>query len=144
MAPASTPSSLRSPGVGMFPDRFEILSPEIQELAVHPVPGKELLTGNGTALGNLVLVVRKDEVYAAGVNVEHIGAEMLADQLERHGGAFEMPSGPAPPEWGIPGGLHFLVFRPRRLPDGEVPHIPLGVFVAGDPVTRPGPARPGA
>src|SRR3546814_14021744 len=52
------------------------------------------------ALGNLVLVMREDQVLAAGMDVED-----LAQVLRRHGGAFDVPAWPPPAPRAVPAGL---------------------------------------
>ncbi len=59
---------------------------------VQPVPGERVVAGHG--LGPLVLVVREGEVVAAAVEVEPV-----AEQVEGHDGALDVP--PRPP--GRPG-----------------------------------------
>src|SRR5207237_7159673 len=49
--------------------------------------------GGRFGLRNLVFVMREDQVDAAGMNVERLGAATLPDLLERHRGALEVPSG---------------------------------------------------
>ena len=60
-----------------------------EEADVHPVAG-EGLAGGGLGLGDLILVMRKHEVFAAGVEVEAV-----AEELGGHGGALDMPAGAA-------------------------------------------------
>jgi len=74
-----------------------------QELAMHPVPGERLLAGKGAALGNLVLVVGKDQVDAAGVNVEHPDPKPLLYQIEGHRRTLQVPPWTPPAERRIPG-----------------------------------------
>ena len=66
-----------------------LLALELQEGVVEPVAG-ERLAGGGLGLGDLVLVVREDEVLAAPVDVE--GA---AQVLAGHGRALDVPAGAA-------------------------------------------------
>src|SRR5512143_592530 len=56
-------------------------------------------------------MVRKDEVLAAGVDVEG-----FAQMLEPHGRTFDVPAGPSRAPGAVPGGLSLL----RRLPESEV------------------------
>ena len=42
---------------------------------MQPVAGELILAGVGAALGDLVLVMREDQVHAAGMDVEHVGPE---------------------------------------------------------------------
>jgi hypothetical protein len=55
--------------------------------------------------------------------------ERLAEQIDRHRRALEVPPRPAPSPRGIPGGADLLVFRLRRLPEGEVARVLLRVVV---------------
>ncbi|GAA3229174.1 hypothetical protein GCM10020256_41990 [Streptomyces thermocoprophilus] len=88
---------------------------------VHPVAGERVAEALG--LGDLVLVVREDQVDAAAVDVE-LGAEVLV----RHGGALQVPAGPAATPRGLPAGLARL----GRLPHGEVAKVALaGLAVLG-------------
>src|SRR5678815_3095769 len=101
---------------------------------MHPDVGKPLLAGKCTALGNLILMMRKDQVYPAGMNVEHIPLPAIIKQLKRHGRALEVPSGPAPAERRIPGRANGLIFRPGGLPENTVPRVFLGIFVGRTPL----------
>lgn len=88
---------------------------------VHPVPGELVAVRLG--LGDLVLVVREDQVQAAAVDVED-GAQVLV----RHRRALQVPAGAAAAPRGLPAGLAGL----GRLPHGEVAGVPLaGLAVAG-------------
>src|SRR3546814_9355559 len=71
-------------------------------------------------LGDLILMMRKDEVEAAGVDVDRL-AQMRLD----HRRAFDVPAGAAP----APGRIPADHLRLRRLPQHEVGRVPL---VAGD------------
>jgi hypothetical protein len=75
-----------------------LLAVDEQVLHVQPV-ADERLAGGALGLGDLVLVVREDEVLAAGMDVE--GA---AERGHAHGGALDVPAGPA--------------LAPRRRPRG--------------------------
>src|SRR6185437_10904853 len=81
---------------------------------VDPVPG-ELVPGR-LRLGALVLVVRKDQVLAAAVDVDR-GPEVARG----HRRALDVPSGTAGSPGRPPGGLPGL----RAFPQDEVPGIPL-------------------
>lgn len=63
---------------------------------VHPVMGI-FLAGAAFALGNLVFMVREDQILSAAMDVDG-----LTQELADHRGAFDMPAGAA--------------FAPRRLP----------------------------
>src|SRR5881296_3807394 len=69
----------------------------VQELAVYPDAG-ERLAGGRFGLGDLVLVMRENQVDAAGVDVERLAAAALPDLLERHRRALQMPARPAASE----------------------------------------------
>ena len=68
----------------------------LQVLRVQPV-ARERLPGRTLALGDLVFVVRKDQVDAAGVNVER-----LSEVLHAHRGALDVPAGTSRPQRGFP------------------------------------------
>ena len=66
-----------------------LLAFDEQEADVHPVADEGLAAG-GFGLGDLVLVVREHEVFAAGVEVD-----VVAEELRGHGGALDVPAGAA-------------------------------------------------
>ena len=78
------------------------------------------------ALRDLVLVMRKDQVQSAAVDVEG-----FSQQLAAHGGAFDMPAGPSRAPRAGPGGLTGLGLFPERkvaggpFPIGRVPAFAL-------------------
>src|SRR6266487_1246863 len=80
----------------------------VEEFPVHPVP-RERPARRALGLRDFIYMVRKNQIDAAGVDVERLYAAALRDLLERHRGAFEMPAGPAAPERRIPRGAHRLV-----------------------------------
>src|SRR5688572_4280758 len=64
---------------------------DLQMLHVQPV-ARERLSGRRLGLRDLVLVMGEDQVLAAEVHVES-----LAELLQTHHGALEVPPRPAPP-----------------------------------------------
>src|SRR5204863_6101407 len=64
-----------------------LLAGDVEEAVVHPVLRHEGTTERRAALRNLVLVVREDQVEAAGMDVER-----LAQQLAAHRRAFDVPA----------------------------------------------------
>ena len=88
---------------------------------VHPDAGERQAGRLG--LGDLVLVVREDEVAAAAVDVE-AGAQVA----QAHGRALDVPARAPHPPGALPRGLARL----GRLPDGEVERVLL-VGLALDP-----------
>ena len=94
--------------------------------------------GVGAALGDLVLVMREDQVHPAGVDVQDVRPPLLPDQLQRHGRALDVPARAPPPERRVPRRTHGLILRPRRLPEHEVPGVLLGVLVRADPLAGAG------
>ena len=82
------------------------------------------LPGRAFALRDLVLVMREDQVDAAGVDVDR----RLAEQAQRHRRALDVPAGTARPDAGIPGRLARL----GRLPQHEVAGVVLFVLVRVD------------
>ena len=106
-----------------------LLAVHHQVRAVQPVAG-ERLAGGRLALGDLVLVVRKDVVHAAGVDVE-----ALAEVPHAHRGALDVPAGPAPAPRRVPADVAVLLVP--RLPQREVGEILLLVLVLHAPARRP-------
>src|ERR1019366_3716843 len=96
--------------------------------AVQPILDKWLprrLRARPFALRDLVLVMGKDEVFAAQVEVE-AGAE----GFHAHGAAFDVPAGPAFAPRAGPEDRP--VIGDARFPEGEIGHRFLGVFIAAD------------
>ena len=77
--------------------------------------------GGRLALGDLVFMVREDQVLAAAVDVD-----LLAQILFGHDRALDVPAGPAFSPGGAPEGLAFLF----RLPEHEIQRVLL-LFLAG-------------
>ena len=96
-------------------------------LHVHPEPREGRARG-ALALRDLVLVVGKDQVDAAGMNVDR----RLPEQAQRHGGALEVPPRPARPRAHFPRRLA----RPGRLPQHEIARILLCILVDVDAHAR--------
>jgi hypothetical protein len=90
-----------------------------QEFRVQPETG-ERLAGERFRLRDLVLMVRKDEVHAARVQVERI-----AQVLDGHHGALDVPAGAAGADLGVPEGLALL----GGLPQGEIARVVFFVLV---------------
>ena len=90
----------------------------------------EGLAGRRLALGDLVLVVREDQVDAAGVDVER-----RSEVGHAHRRAFDVPARPARPDRGLPGRLAGLGALPQR----EVADVVLAVLVGLDPLPHPEP-----
>src|ERR1700730_11834783 len=91
----------------------------LKVLRVHPVTDERLF-GCGLALCDLVLVVGKDVVDAAGMDVE-----ALAQVLHAHGGALDVPAGAPNAERRLPR----LLTRLARLPQHEVARLVLAIVV---------------
>ena len=87
------------------------------EAVVHP-DVHELRAAGGAGLRDLVLVVRELEVHAAAVDVE-----VLAEQLDRHRRALDVPAGTARAPRRLPGRLAGL----GGLPQHEVERVALGL-----------------
>ena len=83
----------------------------------------ERLAGRRLALGDLVLVVREDQVDAAGVDVER-----WPEVGHAHRGALDVPAGPPLADGRRPRRLTGL----RPLPQREVADVVLGVLVGLD------------
>ncbi|OPZ34522.1 MAG: hypothetical protein BWY96_03108 [Spirochaetes bacterium ADurb.BinA120] len=90
-----------------------------QMLHVHPAPDEGLAVG-GLALGDLVLVVREDEVHASRVDVYG-----PSEYTPHHGRALNVPAGAAPAEGGLP--VRLALFG--RLPERKIAGVVLGVLV---------------
>ena len=99
-------------------------------LDVHPEARKGL-AGGSLRLGDLIFVVRKNQVDAPSMNIDR----RIAKQTERHGRALDVPPRSSRAHTEIPCGL----VRRRRFPQHEVPRIVFGVLIAIDPSTRSDP-----
>src|SRR6516165_12122455 len=81
---------------------------------MQPIP-RELVAAMGAdALGNLVLMVRENQIETAAMNVESLAEFGLA-----HRRAFDVPARSAAPPRAVPAG-HVLA---RRLPQHEVARV---------------------
>ena len=80
----------------------------------------EHFSGQGLGLCDFIFVMRKDEILAAGVQIES-----FAQFLHRHGGTFDMPSRPPLPDRTLPERLAFF----GRLPQREVAGVVFFVLV---------------
>src|SRR4029453_14549451 len=94
-----------------------LLLAHVDHAVVHPVARKRLARA-GFGLGDLALVVGKDEIFAAAVNVER-----RAEVFHRHRGALDVPARPAGPPRALPRGLPGL----GGLPEREVAGIALAL-----------------
>ena len=90
-----------------------------QKLGVQP-EARERLAGERLRLRDFVLVMREDQVDAAGVDVER-----LAQVLDGHHGALDVPAGAARADRRLPERLAFL----GRLPQREIARVGLLVLV---------------
>jgi len=97
---------------------------------VEPVPD-EGLSGGALGLSNLVLVVRKNQVFPAEVDVQR-----LAQLAHAHDRAFQVPARASPAPGRIPRRPRGLVLLLGGLPEGEVPHVVLLVVVGVHPRPR--------
>ena len=107
----------------MLPIDLAIFWPPSRRKALCSQKLTNFLPGGGLGLRDLVLVVREDEVHAAGVDVER-----LAQVPHAHGRAFDVPAGPSRPDGGVPGRLAGLGALPQR----EVADVVLAVLVRLD------------
>jgi hypothetical protein len=94
---------------------------------VQPVAGERLAV-SGLGLRDLVLVVGKEEIDAARVDVEGVAEVRLA-----HRGALDVPAGPSAPERRIPGRADFGLTGLLVLPQSKVDDILFVVVVGNDP-----------
>src|SRR5512133_1458684 len=81
---------------------------------MHPVASEGRASAVRFALGDLVLVVRKDQVSPSRVDVD-----LLAQSLLDHRRALDMPPGATRAPWTVPGGLSLL----RAFPEREVTRV---------------------
>src|SRR3990172_7897004 len=101
-----------------MPGHLLIALGKADEAVVDPVADEGLYAGEGLGLGDLVLVMGEDQVLAPAVDVD-----LLAQVLEGHGRALDVPAGAARPPGAVPGGLARL----GRFPEGEVAGVLLVV-----------------
>src|SRR5207244_8036416 len=80
--------------------------------AVQPYPHK-LFSGHAFALRDLRLMVRKDIVYTAAMDVD-----LIAEERGRHRAALDVPAGTSRSPLRIP--FHIAIFFVPRLPKCEV------------------------
>ena len=93
-------------------DSRHLLALDLQEAVVHPVSRHQLgVPMRAARLGDLVLVVREDEVDAAAVDVER-----LAEVAPRHRRALDVPAraGPMPQGDGHAGSPGFDGFHSTK------------------------------
>ena len=105
-----------------------LLVVEVQELDVHP-EARELPAGRAFGLRDFVLVMRKDQIDAAAMNVDRRRPE----QPQRHRRALDVPARPAGAAPVVPRRLAGL----GRLPQHEVARVLLRVGVRVEPRARP-------
>ena len=92
-----------------------LLVVDVDVAVVHPIARKRLAR-RGFRLGNLILMVRENQILATGVDVER-----LAENGHAHGAALDMPAGTAPAPGRIPCGFAGLF----ALPEGKVERVAL-------------------
>ena len=102
-----------------------LLAADLDHAVMDPVPGERPAPTD--RLGALVLVVREGEVDPTAVQIEPV-----AQKIERHHGALDVPPGPARTPRRVPRRLTGL----GLLPQGEVERVPL-VLVDFDPSAGP-------
>ena len=84
----------------------------------------ERFSGQSFGLRDFVLVMRKDEVFAASVQIESV-----SQFLHRHGRALNVPAGTSRPDRTLPERLPRL----GSLPKGEVASVVFFVFIHVNP-----------
>ncbi len=89
-----------------------LLVAEAEHTVMDPVAG-EGLAGEAFALGDLVLMVREDQVVAAAMNINRVAEEMMV-----HRGAFNMPTRAAGAPGAVPRGLAGFDGLPQREVEG--------------------------
>src|SRR6185312_12808709 len=80
--------------------------------------------GRRLGLRDLVLVMREDQIDSAGMNVER-----LAEQVDRHRRALQVPARAAAAPGRIPRRTRCFILRLGCLPEGEVLRVFLGIVV---------------
>ena len=106
-------------------ERFRHLAPVDHEMrAVHPEID-EFLTCAALGLGDLRLVMGKNIIHPAAVDVQAV-----AKQAGGHGTAFYVPTGTPRPPRAVP--FHVAIFGVMRFPQREVANAFLFVFVGTD------------
>ena len=95
---------------------------DLQEAVVHPVIGHDAGAMRAARLGDLVFMMREDQVEPAAVNVEHLAEVMLA-----HHRALDMPARTA----AAPGAVPARLFVGGQFPEHEVARVFL-VFLDRD------------
>ena len=99
-----------------IPVDFAIFSPPRLTMPLCSQYLAKVLTGSPLTLGDLILVMREDQVGAASVDVE-----VLTQVLGCHGRALDVPTRAARAPRRVPPRLARL----RRLPEGEVQRVVL-------------------
>ena len=127
-ARGETPVASSSPTRAMLPVDLAILVAAHLEVGAMEPGRDERLPGRRLALGDLVLVVREDQVDAAGVDVER-----RPEVGHAHRRAFDVPARPPRADGGLPRRLAGL----RALPQREVADVVLAVLVGLDPLPDP-------
>src|SRR5437879_3028762 len=89
--------------------------------AVQPHPHK-LFSGHAFALRDLGLMMRKDIVYTAAMDVD-----LIAEERGRHRAALDVPAGTSRSPWRIP--FHIAIFFVPRFPKCEVADVFFVVLV---------------
>src|SRR5438093_2604407 len=92
----------------------------------------ERLPRRALRLRDLILVMRENQIDAAGMDIERLNAAALPDLVECHRRAFEVPARTTAPKWRIPRGAHRFVLGVGFLPKSEIARISLGVLITGD------------
>ena len=107
----------------VIPQRLRhLLAFHHQELGVQP-EAREWLSGERFRLRDFVLMMRKDQVDAARVDIQR-----LAQILNGHHGAFDVPAGPAAADLLVPENFALL----GRFPQREIARVRLFVLVHVD------------
>src|SRR5438552_4441488 len=88
----------------------------------------ELPARRSLGLRDLILVMRKDEIGAAAVNVQR-----LTKEIDCHRRALEVPTRTAAPPWRVPRRLRAFVLWFCRFPEREVLRVLFGIVVLGYP-----------
>src|SRR5260221_9856549 len=94
-----------------------LLLPYVQETGMDPV-AREWFAGEALTLGDLVLVVREDQIGTAAMDID-----LFTQRFHCHRRTLDMPAGTSM----TPGALPPRLFRFRCFPEGKVTRVTLAL-----------------
>src|SRR5258708_39891780 len=92
-----------------------LLLPHVQETGMDPI-AREWFAGEALTLGDLVLVVREDQIGTAAMDID-----LFTQRFHRHRRTLDMPAGTST----TPGALPPRLPRFGCFPEGKVTRVPL-------------------